>query len=153
MNNMKTSAVIGTLAVIVIFTFALSFISSAQLMPHVIFGSITDTDGNVLASIDVDITNQRTGDSLSVVANNNGQYQADLSAMPGGYQIGDTIKVEAESDELSGSSEIAVSAGPNDSCNLVLEEDPGTPAPAFGSLILLITSMAIFIGYVNYRRK
>ena len=148
---MRTSVVIGTLAIIVIFTFALSSISSAQLMPHAITGEIRDADSNLINGASVTITNQRTGESLSVVSNNNGQYQTDLSSMPSGYQVGDIIKVEAVSGELSGSSEVSVSAGPNDSCNVVIQETSQVPGPAFGSLILLIAGMAMIVGY--YKRK
>ena len=150
MSNMRTSVIIGTLAILVIF--ALSSISSAQLMPHAITGEIRDADSNLINGASVTITNQRTGESLSVVSNNNGQYQTDLSTMPSGYLVGDTITVKAVSGELSGSSEVSVSAGPNDSCNVVIQEASQVPAPAFGSLIILMAGMALVTGYF-YRRK
>ena len=152
MSNMKTNVVVGTLAIFVIITFALSSISSAQLMPHAITGEIRDADSNLINGATVIITNQRTGDALTVTSNNNGQYQTDLSAMSSGYQVGDTIKVEASSGELSGSSEVSVSAGPNDSCNVVIQKTSQVPGPAFGSFILLIVGMALITGYF-YRRK
>jgi len=148
MITSRRYAIIGILAIIGL---SLSVVAQPIAMPHVIFGAISDSEGNLLASITVKVTNSRTGESLSVQTNNNGQYQADLSAMPSGYQVGDTIKIEAESGELSGSSEVSVSTGPNDQCNLVLEESTGIPFPAIGTLIMIIAGMAVTACY--YRRK
>jgi len=121
-------------------------------MPHVVFGEVSNEAGVTLANAQVEIINERTGESLSVVANNNGQYQADLASMPSGYEVGDSIKVSADSGELSGESSVTVSTGPNDQCNLVLKEQSGTPFPGLGAIIIVSIALAGAIALLTRRK-
>ena len=98
----KRIAAIIAGSIILIISMNIFVLAQPMSMPHVIFGSVTDSDGTLMAGITVKVTNQRTGETLTVQANTNGQYQSDLASLPNGYQVGDTIQVKAESGELSG---------------------------------------------------
>ena len=147
---MKLHSILGILAVIAIL-FISSSLVAAQGYPHAIIGDVKDVNGTIIPGASVTITNQRTSESLTVVSDDSGRYQTDLSAMPSGYQIGDKITVSAESGDLSGSSEITVSSGPNDVCNVIVEESTGTPFPAFGILVIIIAGLAISISFFHRR--
>jgi hypothetical protein len=60
-------------------------------MPHVIFGFVNDETGNPVAAAEIVLRNQRAGSKMIVSTNNQGQYQADLNSIDGGYQVGDVI--------------------------------------------------------------
>ena len=152
-DNMNSIRILGIIAGFTIIAMSLGILATAQpmSMPHVIFGTVLDGDGNGISGAAVSITNSRTGDILSVQTDSVGHYQVDLSTMANGYQAGDTIRVEAESGELTGNADVSVSTGPNDRCNVLLEEQTGTPFPAIATLTLLFVSMAIVVGYHNRR--
>lgn len=146
---MRARHITGTLALLFTIAVGMGMITAAQpmAMPHVIFGSVTDAGGAAAAGITVRLTNTRTQETFSAQTNANGQYQADLSAMAGGYQVGDTIRVEAESGSLSGSAEVSVSSGPNDQCNVVLKETSKIPALSLSIIFLVVTGLALIAGY------
>ena len=152
-DNMNSIRILGIIAGFTIIAMSLGILATAQpmSMPHVIFGTVLDGDGNGISGAAVSITNSRTGDILSVQTDSVGHYQVDLSTMANGYQAGDAIMVRAESGELTGTADVSVSTGPNDRCNVLLEEQTGTPFPAIATLTLLFVSMAIVVGYHNRR--
>ena len=151
MNGKRFAAIIAG-SFILIISMNIFVLAQPTSMPHVIFGSVTNSDGTLMPGIAVKVTNQRTNEVLTVQANTTGQYQADLASLPNGYQVGDSIQVKAESGELSGIAEISVSTGPNDQCNIVIEETSGNiPFPAFVPVIALVSLMAVIIGIVRRR--
>jgi hypothetical protein len=110
-------------------------------MPHAVIGYVRDSAGNAVPSAAVTLTNGRTGASMSVTANLQGQYQADLSSLSGAYQVGDVITVEAVSGTLEGSSEVIVTSGAIDQCDVAVAEATaffGIPLIALAIIVLSV---------------
>jgi len=59
--------------------------------PHWIYGYTTDAYGNPIAGVNVNITNNATGDSVNATSDANGQYWVDVSGWTSGYQDGDNV--------------------------------------------------------------
>ncbi len=131
-------------------------LSAAQGMPHVILGYVTDLEGNPVSGAQVVLKNERTGETASVTANSLGQYQTDLSSLPGGYQTGDTITVTAASGSMEGSSSITVSTNALDQCDIILDTDVSeeeTPFPGIISIAFLASVLCVSAGLYRRSRK
>jgi hypothetical protein len=114
-------------------------IVQAQGMPHAIIGIVTDQGGNPVAGATVTLTNSQSS-KITVTTDSLGQYQADLSSMSGGYQVGEVIQVEANKGELGGSSTVRVTSAALDQCDIsvgIIQSD---------SLWTFITPWIIVIG-------
>ena len=140
---MKTRAIV---IIIVVFCLAsliaLPFVSS-QGMPHAIFGTVRNGDGVPVASAAVTLKNGRTDDTLSTTTDSLGQYTADLSAMPGGFQTGDVITVKAVSGDMSGSSTVAVSVLPLDQCDIVISKNAVLNPIVLGAAVIGLVAIVI----------
>lgn len=114
---------IALAAAFFLLSIAASLPSSAQgVMPHAIVGYVKDGSGNAMGGASVSLENGRTGESLSTATNSLGQYSADLSAMPDGYQVGDIILVSATSGGLEGDRQVTVTSSAFDMCNITVQE-------------------------------
>ncbi len=71
--------------------------------PFVVYGYIYGPDGAPLAGCDVKLTNVWTGSSMTSLSDIDGFYQMDLSTIPYGWMVGDTIVVTATQGTMSGS--------------------------------------------------
>jgi hypothetical protein len=149
--NIRTASIL--IAIFCIAGLIAAPIASAQAMPHLVFGTVTDETGAPVAGATVTVRNQRTGDTLTETTNPLGRYGniTDLSAMPGGYTVGDTIKVTAVSGNLEGSSTFTVSSSPNNMCNVVVSEKTGMSPIVLGGIVIGIIVIVIFAAL--YLRK
>jgi hypothetical protein len=99
--------------------------ASAQAWPHAMVGEVTDTEGLCVPGALVTIQNERTGYTIETSTNSTGMYQTDISNLPEGYVIGDSLKVTATWEGLSGSNTALVSSSPFDVCNVVVSPQTG----------------------------
>ncbi len=72
-------------------------------LPFVVFGYTYGPDGALLAGCSVKLTNIWTGYSMTTVSDLDALYQMDLSEIPYGWMVGDTIVVTAIQGTMSGS--------------------------------------------------
>ena len=151
---------IGFVAALVL-VMSINIIASAQptSMPHVVFGTVNDANGTAISNVQVRITNLRTDEYLTDTTNDQGTYQIDMANFPSDYLIGDEIEILAEKGELSGTQEILISSGPNDQCNMVIEETDEvieeideTPFPGIFPIMVLMAGMAVSVGLLRKRR-
>ena len=74
--------------------------------------------------------------------------------MPGGYQVGDKLTLEASKGDLYASEEVTVSSGPNEQCDMVLTvKAEDTPAPGIFVSIAVILGLASIVSLVKFRIK
>jgi len=69
--------------------------SDTSIGPYVVHGTIFWPTGNRVAKADVTMTNTRTNESLSMKADDNGNYSLDLQALPGRYIEEEFVAVKA----------------------------------------------------------
>ncbi len=126
-------------------------ISVAQAMPHSIVGYVKDSGGSAISGATVTILNERTDAAMTVTTNSLGQYQADLTSLSDGYQVGDVISVKAVSGDMEGSSSVTVTSNPIDQCDVMLSEKMAYPA--FSVIACIVALGSVFFGLSVHRRK
>jgi len=62
-------------------------------LPHLIYGTFKDLNGNVIANAPLTITNTSTNNSQEVITNSLGQYLIDCGNFEDGYADNDTISI------------------------------------------------------------
>ena len=116
-----------------------------------VYGWVNDSADNPLEDIAVNITNENTGENVTVYTNADGYYEYYIDQLPHAYSVGDTISVYADDGSDPGNvdgtyydtNSTVVSSAPGDAkLNLKLV----IPIPELGDMVfLLLPLMAIFI--------
>ncbi len=121
---MKFGRVIPAISLLIVICLAANFLVQAQGMPHAIYGVVSVSGGQTIGNATVTLKNSRTDATISTTTDALGHYQADLSSMSGGYQVGDVITVKAESSNgaLEGTARVTVSGSALDECNVFVSE-------------------------------
>jgi len=65
--------------------------------PYVIYGTFYDSNNTVLASTELLVTNETTGETRTVTTNGSGQYAFDCANFASGYDRGASIIFEVNS--------------------------------------------------------
>ncbi|MCD6512817.1 MAG: carboxypeptidase regulatory-like domain-containing protein, partial [Thermoplasmata archaeon] len=76
--------------------------------PLTIWGYVTYDNGGAADNITVFITNERTGRSVSTTTDSHGAYLYQMANMPGGWQDGDVILIEAVDGNWYGNASVIV---------------------------------------------
>jgi len=121
-------------------------VTQAQGMPHAIIGVVTGPGDAPQTNATVSLTNSRTHDIISTSTDNRGHYQADLTSMASGYQLGDVITVKASSGNLVGSSTVTVTLAPFDQCDVTVSEKPSTEDSGINWTYVYIFFIVVVLG-------
>jgi hypothetical protein len=106
------------------------------LPPLVVFGYTYNVMAQPLSGSSVNVSDLRTGGSLSLTTDANGFFQGDLNVIPGGWQVGDVIRAWATWGRLGEIRDLLLTVentvGGSIRMDVVLRGGPPPPLSLFG---------------------
>ena len=67
-------------------------------LPYVVFGNATDANGSAITNTALIVTNETSGETITVFTDSSGDYIFDLANFASGYADGDSIRISTSDD-------------------------------------------------------
>jgi len=106
-------------------------------MAFIVRGHTYDASSAVIPNCNVNITNMNTGNYTNVLSDSLGVYRFDISVWVPAYQVGDIIRVVANTTTMTGTNQGTITATPY----LILDVTLSTPIPEFTDIAIPIVGM------------